>query len=285
MVIVNIQGGLGNQMFQYAAGLSLAHHHQTCLKLFETNHRTDTLRELELQKLNTTIDFANQIEVDKLNPKNKFSRILQKLIPSHFKSFYKEKFFHYDNDFYKTNKEVYLKGYWQSEKYFKNIESLIRSQFTFKEHFNESIETLANSLCSENSVSIHIRRGDYLSKEVQEYHGILPLSYYYEAIKIIIEKIENPLFYIFTDDPRWVKENFYPPVEFTMVSGLYSATSIEDLYLMSACKNNIIANSSFSWWGAWLNSNAQKIVIAPKKWFDKGPQDTDDIIPETWIKL
>jgi hypothetical protein len=135
------------------------------------------------------------------------------------------------------------------------------------------------------TVSIHIRRGDFSKKaETNLYHGILSSDYYKQAIEIISSKINSPKFYIFSDDINWAKENLIVP-EAVYASGQISKTHFEDLYLMSQCHHNIIANSSFSWWGAWLNDNPEKIVIAPKNWFNKGPKDTQDIIPGDWIKI
>ena len=285
MVIVNIKGGLGNQMFQYAAGLSLAHHHQTQLKLHVAANATDIARVLELNCFHTEIDIANQEEVDRWNATGTVQRIIQRLLPGRMKSFYKERFFHFDPAFFNTGKNVYVKGFWQSEKYFTSIEKIIRTQFRFKESFNSSIEALAQKVSNENSVSMHIRRGDYLSKEVQEYHGILSMEYYESAVQLMQGKVQDARFYVFTDDADWVKAHFQPKVDITLVSGTFSTTSLEDFYLMSHCKHQIIANSSFSWWAAWLNSHAEKIVIAPNQWYKNGPKDTQDIIPENWIKI
>ena len=134
------------------------------------------------------------------------------------------------------------------------------------------------------SVSLHIRRGDYLAKISLQVLGLMPMEYYTKGIDYISSKKANTVYYIFSDDINWVKENLKID-NARFVSGNIAKTHIEDLYLMSQCKHHIIANSSFSWWGAWLNDDQDKIVIAPKQWFNKGPQDTQDLIPGTWIKM
>jgi hypothetical protein len=135
------------------------------------------------------------------------------------------------------------------------------------------------------SVSIHIRRGDYVSNPVvNQIHGTCPLDYYYKAIDTITRKIENPHFFIFTDDPVWVQENFKIPYTATIVRR-DDQKDYEDLILMSSCKNHIIANSSFSWWGAWLNPRKDKLVISPAKWYPGADYDTRDLLPGSWITI
>ncbi|MEI6553564.1 MAG: alpha-1,2-fucosyltransferase, partial [bacterium] len=136
-----------------------------------------------------------------------------------------------------------------------------------------------------NSISIHIRRGDYISnQEANNFHGSCSIDYYTEAINIIKGKVSNPIFFVFSDDIAWVKENLKSDIVATWVSE-YNLDNTEDLLLMSFCKHQIIANSSFSWWGAYLNRNINKIVIAPKKWIANKGYNTDEITPSSWIKL
>ena len=162
---------------------------------------------------------------------------------------------------------------------------MIQKEFTFKDEFIQRVKDFSNQLRSANSVSVHIRRGDMKNDPVMaERHGVMPLSYYQKGIEIIRSKVSNPHFYFFSDDISWANENFND-IDSTFVSGDISKTHFEDLYLMSQCGYNIIANSSFSWWGAWLNNNSGKIVIAPNKWFNSGPQDTEDLIPSNWIRI
>jgi hypothetical protein len=176
--------------------------------------------------------------------------------------------------------DVYLEGYWQSEKYFGNIECQIRNLYIFPEITDKSNLDLADKIKSCNSVSLHIRRGDYLSEKNAPMHGNICTKVYYDnAIKYISKNIDNPKFFIFTDDTEWARQQ-YKGEEYTIVDQNHADNSFRDMQLMSLCKHNIIANSSFSWWGAWLNPNQEKMVIAPPKWFNLA--DTPDIWCDGW---
>ena len=158
--------------------------------------------------------------------------------------------------------------------------------FTFQSPFSEKSRLISEEIKQLNSVSIHVRRTDYISNiPANNYHGTCNETYYIEAMKIIGKKISNPHFYIFSDEPEWFKANIKTNFQVTFVEHNKNEKSFEDMYLMSLCKHNIIANSSFSWWGAWLNSNENKQVIAPANWFQDKTKNTKDLLPETWIKL
>lgn len=174
-------------------------------------------------------------------------------------------------------------GYWQNQSYFIDIEQEIRTAFKFKNELSETNENYLQHICRSNSISLHIRRGDYVGHE--SLGGLCSLNYYKEAIDIIEAKIENPSFFIFSDDMEWCKSNLPLPQKTVFVEGNKGPSSYVDMQLMSNCKHNIIANSSFSWWGAWLNENPNKIVIAPSKWINDDNYNDSDIIPKTWIKI
>jgi len=287
MILVELNGGIGNQMFQYAAAKSLALYNHTILKLDITPAPQKSMpvelkqRPFGLHYFNLNDPIAKPSEIEGLVKKNIIEKIIEKIKPNHKRKVYREPFFHFDQNFLNAGKNVYLKGLWQSEKYFKQFEKEIRSLFVFKEIPGFAI---AQKIRQENSVSIHIRRGDYLTKISQEVLGSLPLDYYQQGVELIKSRVSNPVFYFFSDDIDWAKNNFKLP-NAVFVSNDLTKDHIEDLYLMSLCKHNIIANSSFSWWGAWLNKNPGKNVIAPKKWFNKGPKDTQDLIPVEWMKI
>jgi hypothetical protein len=177
---------------------------------------------------------------------------------------------------------VYLAGCWQSERYFKDIEDVIRREFTVKikpDANNERTTALINSV---NAVSLHIRRDDYVTNQR---HGTCALAYYQQAVEIISRKVSSPYFFVFCDDILWAKENLklkYPTV---FISHNDAAKDFEDLRLMTQCSHHITANSTFSWWGAWLNKKYDKIVIAPGKWFNDEGINTKDLIPEGWIRI
>jgi Glycosyl transferase family 11 len=284
MIITNITGGLGNQLFQYAAGKALAEHCKTELKLDLTGFKDYQLRNFDLDYFHLTYDTASIEETEPFLTRSFLKKIKDRTAPFSQRRFNREKFFHYDKNFFKYNPPLYIKGYWQSERYFTNVKEQLRNELILKKEVINQVETYARFLQNQNSVSIHIRRGDYQNPETLRIHGILSNSYYKTAILEIRKNIENAVFYVFTDSLDLIKKDSFFK-DCTIVSSIISQTHFEDLYLMSQCKHNIIANSSFSWWGAWLNNNPDKIVIAPKNWFNKGPKDTYDLYPTSWIQL
>ena len=179
--------------------------------------------------------------------------------------------------------DAYLCGYWQSEKYFKDIREVILKEFTFPIQAVKSNVKLTDQMKLENSVSIHVRRSDYLTEQnLKVYGNICTEKYYSNAINYIEGIIDNPHYYVFTDDLQWAKE-YFKGDNYTIVSENRGKDSYIDMYLMSQCKHNIIANSSFSWWGAWLNQNPDKKVLAPKKWFHN--HEKEEIVCEDWIRI
>jgi len=293
MVIAQITGGLGNQLFQYAAAKSLSLHHNVPLLLEISSFHREELPDLEVPRNfelfhfnGITEEIISSQEIDSLIHVSKSIAHPNSPIPAYKKSVYTEPFYHHDKNFFKSKKNVFLKGGWQSEKYFKPHENEIRNNLHLKSALVERVIEKANALKIENSVAVHVRRGDYLRKKIiHEWHGVMEKDYYAKAFDTLDSKTKNLKVYYFTDDTDWVSKNLLPLQRGEIVSGNIAQTHYEDLYLMSHCRNNIIANSSFSWWGAWLNSYHDKIVIAPKKWFDKGFKDTQDVIPSEWIRI
>ncbi len=302
MIITKIQGGLGNQMFQYAIGRHLAYLNKTKLKLdisFYKDPQKNIFRQYALGNFNIIENFisddeAKKIKINNFHNKSLPTKILRKILkfleekkPIHKRSYIKEPYFHFCEEILKIKdkKYIYLFGYWQSEKYFKNIENIIRKEFTLKNDLSKEARDILNKIQNTNSISIHIRRGDYVkNKKTHALHGTCSLDYYYKAIKTIQEKIKNPHFFIFSDDISWAQENLKMNFPFTLVKGA-DIKDVEEVILMSKCKHNIIANSTFSWWGAWLNSNHNKIVIAPKPWFNISTINTKDLLPSSWLTI
>lgn len=178
----------------------------------------------------------------------------------------------------------FVDEYYQNEKYFIDIADEIKKEFVLKNDFSAKAKEYLQRIENSNSVSLHIRRGDYVAnKKINAYHGVCGLDYYNEAMKIIKEKINNPIFFVFSDDIHWAEENL-KGTEFVFVS-CPEIEDVEELILMSKCKHNIIANSSFSWWGAWLNKNPEKIVIAPKRWFNDKKAEQINIAPANWLRI
>ncbi|MBU3968891.1 alpha-1,2-fucosyltransferase [Patescibacteria group bacterium] len=201
--------------------------------------------------------------------------------------YYLEKTFMYDPDVF-SSKALYFEGFWQCEKYFKNIKNELRKEITLKNPLSAHSQDILKKIRETNAISLHVRR--YASEHIIPWHGFCSIEYYIEAINQIVKCFPSPHFFIFSDNYPWVAENFLPVLKslkysFTLVENNNDKNG-EDLILMSNCKHHIIANSSFGWWGAWLNPKKDKMVIAPKKWFAHAPKNnTKDLIPEEWITL
>ena len=283
MIITKLIGGLGNQMFQYAVGRYLAYKNQTALKLDISSYKSDKKRHYSLDCFNIIENFALSSEIARFK-KRGISRLMEK-----FKPYYRHSFIEeasnpcFDPSVLKISDNAYLEGYWQSEKYFKEIENIIHQEFTLKpKQQNATDKKLLQIIEKTESVAIHIRRKDYILSKT---HWVCPLNYYYSAIKKLAKVAKNPHFFIFSDDIEWAKNNLELNYPVTFVSKPGETKDYEEIILISKCKHQIIANSSFSWWGAWLNKSPDKIVIAPQKWFNDPNRNTKDLIPKQWIKM
>lgn len=294
MVIVRLCGGIGNQMFQYAAARRLAHVNNVPLKLdlgWFGKNRAYTRRKYNLDCFALTAETGRDEEIAALRShrNNSFSR--------RFPAFLKKRFFHtgqthiiekaynFDPEILLLKDNVYLDGYWQSDKYFNDAGDVIRSDFTFRDEPEGQNLQYAEMILNLNSVSLHVRRGDYVtSAKTGAFHGLCSLDYYKKAVNEIFRKTGKPVFFMFSDDMEWVKSNLKIDGDVYYIDCNTTETCHEDMRLMSLCKHHIIANSSFSWWGAWLGSDPDKIVYAPSKWFN-AKVDTRDNIPSSWIRL
>jgi hypothetical protein len=291
MTIINILGGLGNQMFQYAFAYSLFRQKNYKVKLDVNGFETYDLREYELNLFNTSLKIAEQDEIDNIKYKNE--NLVQTLIGKIKRqgkvlsdSYYKEAHFNFDENAYKKADGTYFEGYWQSERYFLNYREDLLKEFTLKKELHAKSKDYENEINEVQSVSLHIRRGDYVTNtHTNSVHGTCSLEYYKNAVKEIETKVEDPHFFIFSDDLAWAKDHLEFIDKVTFVELDKTTPDHEEMILMSLCKHNIIANSSFSWWGAWLNQNDDKMVIAPKKWFADETINTNDLIPSLWIRL
>lgn len=295
MIIVKLQGGLGNQMFQYAIGRRMALLHKIDLKLdlTELTDRTPkanfTFRDYELGVFQINPLIAEEREVSIFNRNDIFSKIKRLFCPT---KLIQEKNLNFNPTILNSGDQVYLNGYWQSERYFDNIRTVLLSDFKLRQSFlekytaNERIKIIKKQIETPPSVSVHFRRGDYITDSItNSVHGTCNIDYYRKAINLIREKVASVHLFLFSDDPEWVlKNHLFDDFPATSV-----ATSDKhlDMYLMSLCQHNIIANSSFSWWAAWLNQNPEKLVIAPQRWFANNElnQQTQDLIPQNWIRL
>jgi hypothetical protein len=285
MIIVRLQGGLGNQLFQYAAGKALAHRLNKPFKLETiTSLQKDKKRSIALQGLQGDFALASPKEVKEFLTFPSLYRHNTAFFSRFGRNIYKEPHFHFDKNFSCLKDPVFLDGFWQSPFYFQDIESTIRKDFTVKPELVSKVLEKGKELEQRSSVAVHVRRGDFTNKAATSYHGILSAFYYEKAIGLIKEKDPSACIYFFSDDIEWVKQNLAVDKNVQFISS-FENSAIEDFYLMTKCRHNIVANSSFSWWPAWLNSNPDKMVIAPKKWFVDTTINTNDLIPPEWRRL
>lgn len=286
-------GGLGNQLFQYATGRALALKYQTELKLDLSFLNSDpknvyTKRELELHVFNVSANIATDKEVDAFSKRTLIQKIVRKVFPNSPSKYFvaNQKGFEYNDAFEGYPNNSYLNGYWQSERYFATVRDVLLKDLIIKKEMSEQCKLTKGLILNSNSVSLHIRRGDYVSnKNAIASHGILSLEYYNKAMTHLNGLHQDLKVFIFSDDMNWVKGNLKLTNECVYVDFNTGENSVFDMYLMSQCKHNIIANSSFSWWGAWLNQNPHKTVIAPEKWFADKKLNTKDLIPNSWLKM
>jgi hypothetical protein len=292
MVIVKLLGGLGNQMFQYAAGRSLLKNGESVYldyDFFDTTRidaEHSVIRQYELNIFNNiNVDRAKSWQLNIFKSQSYGFKLLRNTLRTSFK------FIHHPTTDYlpiaklAANKHTYLDGYFQSENYFAHIRNELLNEFQFPmlDPINEAIKKKIQD--APNSVSVHIRRGDYLrSKTVLEVHGVLPLGYYKKAIDILKGKFSSLTLFFFSDDIAWVKENFsLPDLQVNFISNNFAEHSWKDMALMGNCQHHIIANSSFSWWGAWLSTHCGE-VLAPYHWFNplKVKYNIHEIVPDKW---
>lgn len=291
MIIVNITGGLGNQFFQYAFAYSLAKKRQTQLKLDITAFKTYKLRQYKLDRYFITEEIATTEEVKQLKYKQEhaLTRLYRKLIkiPRPLaNTYYKEPHFQLDKNTLSQQGSVYFDGYWQSYKYFQDYRESFLDIFTLKENIHTNSKKYLQQILNNKAVSIHIRRGDYASnKKTNSVHGTCSLTYYQNGISYITQKIKDPHFFVFSDDLHWARDNLIINGPLTFIELNHGNSDCDEMLLMSHCEHNIIANSSFSWWGAWLNQNPNKIVVAPQHWFRDASIKTEDLIPESWTRI
>jgi len=293
MVIIKLMGGMGNQLFQYAVGKAVSAKSGKELKMdisgYENQDAIITPRSYALSIFKIEEKFASAGEIGKFlqnkNKKNISGKIKSLFFNKNSSAYFVEPKFTFNPEVFDFNEPVYLEGYWQTEKYFKDITDIIRKEFVLKDEYSIENKEITKKIKNCNAVSLHIRRGDYVtSATTNKFHGICSLDYYEKAVRHIADGVQDPNFFIFSDDIEWVKENLKIDHPAAYVSdGVLK--DYEELTLMSYCKHNIIANSSFSWWGAWLNNNPEKIVIAPKQWFADTSIDISDVIPENWVKI
>lgn len=295
MIIANIVGGLGNQMFQYACARALALELNFPLKVtidMFGHYASRRCPELErVFSLKTEVAQPKELRrmIGVLCTPPAVRRVLGGkmfafLMPPRFII---EPHFHFwDGLLDQARTGGYLQGYWQSERYFSKHMATIRSDFTFRQPLTGRNSELVRAIHESIAVSVHVRRGDYVSNpKILSVHGVCAPGYYFKAMERLRQAVPEARFFVFSDDPQWVTEMLVPHYpDLVLAEHNRGENSFNDMRLMSLCRHHIIANSSFSWWGAWLNPDPGKIVIAPRNWFANGTNSTD-LIPDTWIRI
>jgi hypothetical protein len=291
MIIVQLNGGLGNQLFQYAIARSLSEKQHSKVMLDLNIYNQKGLKSHEfyaLKHFKINAGIADNSDVELFYSGKVLKKIQRKIMrltgTGRIKQIYEKKWFVFDPKVFKYTGDIYLRGFWQSERYFKGIEDIIRAELSLKDPFTpKTLELSKEIIKKKNTVSLHIRRGDYVTDiKTCNFFGLCSLDYYKKCVSFLENKLGDLNIYIFSDDPVWVKGNlaFDCPLYFVDHNDIKYA--YEDMYLMSLCEHNIIANSSFSWWGAWLNRNKNKMVLAPQKWTTDTKYTYFDIIPGEW---
>jgi len=292
MVVSHILGGIGNQMFQYAAGraLSLANGELFLLDLndfsgYQLHNGFELSRVFRVNTETAPTSTLHEMLGWRANPLAK--RVLRRPQFAWLRDgkFTAEPYFNYWPGFVNQKGDCYLYGYWQSEKYFQSVASTIRGDFAFRTPLGGKNAELASEIADSQAVSLHVRRGDYVTNpKNRSLLAVCSIDYYRRAIDHVAGRVEHPVFYVFSDDMEWVRQNLSVGFPCVYVDHNSGDESFRDMQLMSLCRHNIIANSSFSWWGAWLNANPKKLVIAPRSWFRNGNNDAD-LIPAEWVRF
>jgi hypothetical protein len=292
MIVVKLQGGLGNQMFQYAFGKMLATKYGVPLALDleflldRTPRENFVFRNYDLDIFTVSPAIITPEEKNKLLQKP--SNFIQRFTKNKYNTFV-EKQFNFDETVMSIGPHTYLDGYFQSEKYFVHFKDEIKKEFTFKQGFSELEKNLYQEIKSKNAICVNFRRADYVNVQASaDMHGVVEMEFYKLAIETIESKVDRPHFYIFSDDIEWCEQYFKLDLPCTFVDYRYKGEKFASYFqLMIACKHFIIPNSTFAWWAAWLSETPNTIIITPSRWFANEAMQAQatDIIPERWMKM
>lgn len=278
MIYTRLHGRLGNQMFQYAAARALAARHGVPVAL-------DPREALRRKEGVLTRVFDLPVAEPGSLPPNRHNAPLRYLVWRYVglqPRFRREQGLGFNTEIEEWGDGSYLHGYWQSERYFADSAEQLRRDFRFPAASAPNT-SIAGRIARANSVSLHVRRGDYLTFGA---HGVCGQSYYRAALGRIIDRLsDQPTVFVFSDDPDWARDNLELPCDRFVVDINGPDADFEDMHLMSLCRHNIIANSSFSWWAAWLNPYPDKIVVGPARWFSDAKLHNPDILPQTWLSV
>lgn len=293
MVIVKLAGGLGNQLFQYAAGRRLAMRHNSLLALDLAYYAEQSLRSYRLGHFNIDARVATPVEVARFTerPAGRLRRWLlavrEAWSPYHQRAIIQERRpLQFDRAWVKVPGDAYLVGYWQNEQYFADISDRIRAEFTLRQPLSPTSTELLHQIKATLSVGVHVRRGDYATEaRTAKLHGVCSPEYYQICARRILELHPGAVFFVFSDDPAWASDNLQLGATTIVVDKNGPERDYEDLHLLSQCRHFILANSTFSWWSVWLSPRPNKTVFAPKRWFAINQYDPSDLIPLSWHQV
>lgn len=294
-VTVSLCGGLGNQLFQYATARAVAIRCDAALTLdlswFDEAFSTSSVtpRKYALAPFSLPVRLGRVRPVSRVR-RGHLSRFLtslgHRLEPRFNDNRFLETSFGFDEQVLRLEAPAWLAGYWQSPRYFCDVAPQIRADIGTYRGMTDACLDLLQKIRSVDAVCIHVRRGDYVTnKEAASFHGLCSLGYYTEGVSRVVQDLKVPHAFVFSDDPEWVQNNLDLCIDFTVVDINGVDDPHLDLWLMSACSHFVIANSSLSWWGAWLSTSIGKRVVAPARWFSDPAIDTSDLIPHGWIRI
>jgi hypothetical protein len=296
-IIAQLQGGLGNQLFQYATARALAYRENASLQLdtawFEMRHHDVSVRDFELTEFQIDAELLSQFPLRK-RPK-RIRKIFQTLFPISPYIYQESKPYQFDkkliqlpSSLYQTQ-NLYLLGYWQSYKYFSDIRDLLMRELQPRAELSVNYHNFLRAVEDQTSVMVHIRRGDYVYlQSAAKVHGFLGIEYYNKGMQILVERNPEVRFFVFSDDIEWAKNHLPLQDKITYIqTPADELSTTQELFLMSRCKHHLIANSSLSWWGAWLahGNDAQHKVLAPRFWTNDHNINWQDLIPDSWERI
>jgi Glycosyl transferase family 11/Glycosyl transferase family 2 len=287
VVVSRLMCGLGNQLFQYAAACGVAHAGGNEVVLDATEFASGMQeRPYLLDRYNLGVPVITQSAFD-----SKFRTVQVPMQEALFSlgrkstitvPVYRQDHFEFEPAIKSLKGDAYLYGFWQSWKYFADIADIIRSRLTIAPRSGAETTGVMQAIAESQSVAVHVRRGDYVTPYNQNIFGLCQTGYYAGAMTLVRERIRNPRFFVFSDDPDWCKAGFKAPD--TTVVSVAGGDARDDLALMARCRHHVIANSSLSWWGAWLGEKPTSIVVAPMPWYTRSPRALD-LVPDHWIRL
>jgi hypothetical protein len=285
MIVVELAGGLGNQMFQYAAAQACARRLSRPLLLDLRSYERDSLRRFELWRWQLSAKVAGANDLWRFPRWGRAAARRLQALGLPIRSYYIEQNFRFDSRLFQRDGSMHLTGYFQSEQYFSDCRAELLQEFTPATAIPPESARIREMISNVSSTSVHVRRGDYADNPTTAaIHGVCEASYYDSAMRTVRDVKGPQTYFVFSDDMAWAKQHLRPPGEAVFVEGNQARPEV-DIHLMSSCAHNICANSSFSWWGAWLNPRPDKVVVAPARWFASAARDASDLVPSSWLRV